>query len=373
MTTATKRRKTRTDGGSSTTIPYAELKRALATVAPAVPSRAPRPVLTNVRIGDGLCVATDLELRIETPLAWDGEPILLPHSRLVQIVNAAGTVDDVEITVEQSRATIRAGRGTWTLPTEDAAEFPGRAGGTSKPMVHMPADQFVALADAVRFATDDESSRYALGAVLVKWSSGTLTLVGTDGRRMAVAEAEFDQATDDREKLPPRRAIDVVTRLAGGADVVQLEHTETEFVAEIDGTRIYSTLIEGKFPRWQEVEPSRNVVPTRVTVGQLLAACRQAAICATEESKGVTFAFTADGIGLSAKSAEAGESHVTCDVVESGKNAVVKLDPTFVTDWLDCGSFDAEEAISVEAVDGQSAVVFRAGDCRCVIMPLADV
>jgi len=329
-------------------------------------------VLTNVRIGDGLCVATDLELRIETPLEWSGDPILLPHARLVQIVNAAGAVDDVEITVEESRATIKAGRGTWTLPTENASEFPGRAGSECTPMVHMPADQFVSLANAVRFATDAESSRYALGAVLVLWQSGTLTMVATDGRRMAVSSAECDEATDDVQKQPPRHAIDVITKLAGSGDLVQLEHTASEFVADIDGTRVYSTLIEGKFPRWQDVEPTRDVVPTRVTVGQLLTACRQAAICATEESKGVVFAFTADGIGLSAKSAEAGESHVTCEVVESGKNAVVKLDPRFVTEWLGCGSFDTEETISVEAVDAQSAVVLRADDCRCVIMPMAD-
>lgn len=370
MTAARTKRKS--NGGTSLSIPSGELKRALATVAPAVGGGV-RPILANVWIGDGKMVATDLEMRIETPLEGAPDtPVLLPHARLQAIVNAAGAVEDVEIVPSGTTATIRAGRGSWTLPTEDASEFPARSEGRAKPVARLPADQFVSLVNAVKFATDKESSRYALGAVLVRFHDGMLTFVATDGRRMAVAEAEIDQATDNVEKLPPRRLIDVAARLAGGGESVQLEATDREFIAEVDGTRVSSVLVEGRYPEWQDVEPKRTISPTQVRVADLLAACRQAAICTTEDSKGVTFAFTKEGLGLSSASTLAGEAYVTCDVVEAGETTTVKLDPRYVTEWLDCGSFDREEAIEVEAESAQAAVVLRAQQCRCVVMPMAN-
>jgi hypothetical protein len=85
----------------------------------------------------------------------------------------------------------------------------------------------------------------------------------------------------------------------------------------------------------------------------------------------VDFVFTPQGVHLSSQSAEYGQASVTCDVVSAGHACRVKLDPAFVLQWLDCGSFDTAETIEVEAQDDQSAVVMRAQDCRCVIMPLA--
>ena len=241
----------------------------------------------------------------------------------------------------------------------------------AKPIARLPADQFETLMGAVKFATDNESSRYALGGVLVRFKGGMLSLVGTDGRRMCVAEAEIDQATDDASVIVPRRAVDVLCRLAHGADAVQLEATDRELVAEVDGVSVRAALVEGKFPRWEQVEPTRTVKPSLVVVGELLAACRQAAICTSEQSKGVVFTVTAEGLHLTSRSAEAGEASCTCDLVEPGQTCTVSLDPRFVTEWLDCKSFDMAETVELEAADAQSAVVLRAQDCRCVVMPLS--
>jgi DNA polymerase III sliding clamp (beta) subunit (PCNA family) len=94
-----------------------------------------------------------------------------------------------------------------------------------------------------------------------------------------------------------------------------------------------------------------------------------AAVCVSEQSKGVEFTF-GDELTLKAKSSENGESTATCDLVTVGQRCTVKLDPAYVLEWLGCGSFDTAETISVSAVDKSSAVLFRAGDCRNVVMPL---
>jgi len=372
MTTATKERsRVRKAGPSGATISAGDLRKALHAVAPAVPTRGSKPVLTNVLLSGGTLTGTDLELRISVPLEYTGQAVLLPHARLSQIVASLPADAEVSLRVDGTSCVVQAGHGTWRLPVEDANEFPGAAEVDAKPIARLPADQFTALMGSVRFATDNESSRYALGGVLVQFKGGMLSLVGTDGRRMCVAECEIDQATDDTSVIVPRRAVDVLCRLAHGADAVQLESTGRELVAEVDGVSVRAALVEGKFPRWTDVEPKRTVKASLVVVGELLAACRQAAICTSEQSKGVTFAVTAEGLHLTSRSAEYGEASCTCDLVEPGQTCVVSLDPRFVCEWLGCGSFDNAETVELEAADAQSAVVLRAQDCRCVVMPLA--
>ena len=369
MATATKERKTQKRGTGSV-LSVAGLKAALAAVGPAVQARGPKPVLQNVLLSGGKLSATDLELRIETPVAYDGPPVLLPHARLAQIMAALHPSDDVRLTVDGTVCIVKAGNGSWRLPIEDPAEFPSWPDHECKPIARLPADQFLTLANAVRFATDSESSRYALGGVCVEFKDGTLSLVATDGRRLCVASAEIDQACDDSQTLVPRRAIDVLVRLSNGADAVQLETAGNELVATVGDTLVFARLVEGRFPRWRDVEPERTEEPATIVVGNLIHACRMAAVCVSEQSKGVEFTFSPDGLLVRGKSSENGESSATCDLVTPGRACSVKLDPVYVLQWLDCGSFDTAETISVSAVDKASAVVFKAGDCRNVVMPL---
>jgi DNA polymerase-3 subunit beta len=375
MSTATKERK-RARPASSVTVTRSALHSALGHVAGAVPTRSPKPILSNVLLDGGMLTATDLELRISTPLPGsDGLTMLLPHQRLASIVNSLHPTVEVTITPDGTSAVIQASGGTWRLPVEDHLEYPRGEEVDPTWIAHLPADQFLALMGSVKFATDNESSRYAIGGVLIEWErteeGGMLTFVGTDGRRMCVSQAEVSQATDDAKVIVPRDAVDSLCKLAKGAQLVQLGYAGNQLVAEIDDNRVHAVLVQGNFPPWTDAEPTRTVTPSLVIVGSLLSACRQAAICESEASRGVTFAFTKEGLHLTSRSAEAGEASVTCDLVEAGHACNVKLDPRFVCEWLSCGSFDWAETIEVEAEDAQSAVVLRAQDARCVIMPLA--
>ncbi len=367
MTTATKeRRKTRTTGIS---LPTATLRSAMATVRAAVANRSPKPILLNVLLANGGITASDLELQVSAEVPYTDAPLLLPFARLQAILGAASG-DEVTLAPSGNSCTVSVGGGTWTLPTEDAAEFPQWEPPTVKPICRIPADQFCRAVRAVAYATDNESSRFALGAVLVEVKDGTVTLVGTDGRRLSSYGIEVDQAVDDSTTLIPARAILTISSIASHSEgAVQLEATDREVVATIDGTVVTARLVEGRFPRWRDVIPERDAKATLVNGAELLAATRQAAIVTSEQSKGVTFAFVENGIHLTAQSAEAGQSSVTCGLLEAGQTASVALDPGFVVEFL--RGVDEAEPVEVEAVDAQSAVVFRCGDCTGVVMPLA--
>ena len=363
---------TKTKSRSGITLQANELRAALAAVSQAVAGRGPRPVLTNVRIGDGLMSATDLEVRIDTTLDYHGDPLLLPHARLVAILSAS-VGGEVTLEPKGTSCIVRIGRGEWTLPTEAATEFPTWEPTGLHPVTNIPSDEFVRAVRAVEHSTDNESSRYALGAVLVEVSrnDGLVHLVATDGRRLSVAECEHGIDADNSQTLVPSRVMAMLARLASGDEgSVQLEADANTLMATIGSHTVTAKLTEGRFPPWRDVVPSDGPEPTTVTGSELLSATRAAAIVASEASRGVDYTFTAEGLHLHGRSAELGESSVTCGIVEFGHACTVKLDPAFVREWLSGLPADGEPTVSVQAKDKASAVVLRADNYTGVIMPL---
>jgi len=370
--TATKERRSKTRTGGIS-LSAAALKAGLNAVAAAVPGKSGRPILHNVLLSDGVLSGSDLEIRIDVEIdAPPGITFLLPKDRLHAILSST-TANEITLTPDGSSCVIEANRGKWTLPTEDAAEYPLWEPVGTKPITRLPADQFVRAVRGVVFSADTESSRYALGAVLIEVEGEVVTFVATDGRRLSSVRCEHDLAVDNSTTLVPARVMQIIARLAdqAGDDSVQIEATGKEVVATVGNATVTALLMEGKFPRWRDVLPERDVASTTVDRSSLLAATRAAAICSSEESRGVEYAFSADGIWLHGQSAEKGESSVTCDIVEAGAKAGVKLDPAFVVEWLNGIDGDEEPTVSIEVVDADSAVVLRCGDNTGVIMPLA--
>lgn len=377
MTTATAKKAKR---GGAFTVPASDLASALRAVAPAVSAKS--PVLSHVLLG-GYVEATNGDLRITVALRSASDDVLVPHARLSAIIGSVH--GDVEIECATTSVTIRAARGTWVLPTADVAEWP-RETINPKPFARLPADQFVRSVSAVIDAADSESSRFALGGVLLEHRGPDLAFVATDGRRLQLTTLDLDQATDDASVIVPRQAMQVLGRIAaaGGEDPMQLGVVGSDLVGECGAVRVTARLLSGRFPRWLDVVPAHcrpefGVDGERIykeppehaeiVAGELLAAVRQAAIVTSEQSRGVTFAFTPSGLGLQAQSSESGQSMVTADLAKVGPNVVVRLDPQFVTEWL--RTVDAGAIVEVFAQDSESAVVLRHEDALAVLMPMA--
>lgn len=378
MTTATKKRA----APAAMRIAAPDLKAALAAVAPAVSHR--HPTFCAVRLGGYAAEAYNGDLRIAADLPGASlEPMLLPHERLMAIVGTAA--GDVEIARDGTAVVISCGRGQWRLPVIDN-EWPERSEDGGKPFLRLPVDQFGRMVSAVIAATDNESSRFALSGVLIEQRRGDVAFVATDGRRLHVAYAAVDQAVDDATAIVPSAAMHTLARLAKSHadEAVQLTLRGAELVADMDGVTVWARLLDGRFPRWGDVIPQevRQEFGTgedavyspppphaEATAGELLAAVRQAEIVTSEQSKGVVFTFAANGLCLTGRSAEYGESTVTAELEVADITASVKLDPVFVRDWL--RTVDASAMVEVFAQNAESAVVLRHDDSLAVVMPLA--
>jgi DNA polymerase-3 subunit beta len=301
--------------------------------------------------------------------------MLLPAYRLSAILKAA-TGDEVVLIPKESSVTVKCGAGSWTLPTEDAAEYPTWDSGELRAICRLPADQFARAAKATIYATDSESSRYALGGVMLDVEStadgSQQNWVGTDGRRLACVETESDDAVDASQTVLPGRLVSLVASLAAGDGSVQVEADAKEVRFSLDGCTISGRLVEGKFPRWRDVLGEPEGEPTVIDVVELLQAVQSAAIVTSEQSKGISLTWTANTLVLVGRSSEYGESKVICPTIAAGSTASTKLDPKYLAQFLANLPADEEPHVDVYVKDAQSRVLLRCGPYTGVIMPLAE-
>ena len=363
--------------------PKEPLLAAVQAAAAVVPTRSPKPVLTNIKFeaGDGGAIvsATDLEIGIRAAVegveTLAAGSVLLPSSRLVAILreSPAGTVFEIES--DGTAAVVKAARSQFRLPVEDPLEFPSVAAFPEGPCFELSTPLVRELVRRTVFATDNESSRYALGGVLVELGPTAVIAVGTDGRRLAKMEGPCQTLGGDpgeAQPIVPSRAMQLVERSLGAAEEPVLVAVRgSEILVRVGQTTISARLVEGRFPRWRDVFPERpEAARVQLVAGPMLGAVRQAAIVTSDQSKGVDFSFEPGQLVLAGRSAESGESRVELPIDYAGEAIRIKLDPRFVSEFLRV--LDGGTGISVEITDSQSACVCRTEDgYGYVIMPLA--
>jgi len=343
------------------------LHQALSVVGRAVPGeRSPKAVLRNVLLQGGVLTGTDLDRRISVDVALpDHETLLLPHARLAAIVREVPRGTQVEITAGTACAKIRAGRGSWTLPTEDPQEFPAAEAGEATALAVLPAPELRTAIARTVFAADTESSRWSLTGVLLEVAGKAVHFVATDGRMMA--SVECDGGVGHGLAVVPAYAMTAIAAACEGeVDVVSLSRTPSSIVVEFDGVRITGRLLEAKFPKWRAAIPDFKATCTAMPE-PLLHAVRLAAIVTDDVSKGVRFSF-GDSLRLASASSSRGHAAVECELVTACAEVVVVLDPGFVIQVV--SRLDMSQPVQIEATDASSAVVLRQGRTAAVIMPM---
>ena len=360
-----------------------KLLEALQTVAAVAPARSPKPILQNVKIevdqSGAALSATDLEVSIRTQVEGvDAESpgaILLPVARFLSILRESSDAT-VRLDSEGSKTVIRGERSTFNLPSEDPAEFPPAPSFDDSAHYQVPARLLKEMVRRTIFATDNESSRYALGGVKFEnGEAGHLIAVGTDGRRLAKMQgpievngeaAPFGDAT-----IVPSRSLQLIDRVLGDDDSVRLAVHQNELLVASPNTVLSTRLLEGRYPKWRDVFPQRSdSAQIEMTVGPFFAAVRQAAIVTNDEHRGVDFTFGEGALVLAGNAAEVGESRVELPIAFDGAPIGITLDPRFLVDFLK--TLDPEKSFTFDLVDSDSAAVAMVDDgYGYVIMPLA--
>jgi len=356
---------------------------AFQTVAAIAPARSPKAILQNVKLevtgSVATLMATDLEVGIRyevTGVEVDAPgAAILPVGRFGSILRES---NDATFRLEAGSdgTQIRGERSQFKLPSENPQDFPPIASFEEKNYYEISARLFRELIRRTIFATDNESSRYALGGIKLEWKDNLFTAVGTDGRRLAKmegpAQAVGQPAPFGDVTVVPTRAMNLLERaLAEDGSEVQIAVRQNDILVKNPRATIYSRLLEGRYPRWRDVFPQR---PTSnkidLTVGPVYSAVRQAAIVTSEESRGVDFTFGNGSLVLAGQTAEVGQSRIELPIAYDGPSISIMLDPRFVSDFLKV--LEPEKAFTIDLQDGDAAAVCTTDDgYGYVIMPLA--
>lgn len=360
-----------------------KLLQAFAAVAPAAPARSPKAILQNVKLdvtGDGATLmATDLEQGIR--YAVDGVEVEAPGVVLLRTdkfgsILRESTDETFRIESDGQTTTFKGERSKFNLPVANPGEYPPVASFDESSYFDIPARLLKELIRRTLYATDNESSRYALGGVKLESDGQNITAIGTDGRRLAKMEGPINKVGDPTSfgeaTIVPSKAMSFIERTVSDDDgEVQVAVRQNEVLVKTPRATLYTRLLEGRFPGWRDVFPQRSgSSKIELPVGPFAAAVRQAAIVTSDESRGVNFTFGDGTLTLAGKTADVGQSHVEMPIGYSGESITITLDPRFVSDFLKV--LDSEKTCTLDLVDGDSAAVFTTDDgYGYVVMPLA--
>ena len=361
-----------------------QLLAAFQTAALVASSRSPKPILQNVKIevqGDkAVLMATDMEVGIRIEVT--GLTTEVPGCALLSVQQFGSILREssdeaLSIDSDGQAVTVRGQRSRFRLPSGNPQEFPQIAEFATDNYHTLPARLLKELIRRTLFATDTESSRYALGGLLLEMESERVIVVGTDGRRLAKMEGPAQVVgtpvgSSDAMTIVPSRSMQLIERsLTDGEAEVHLAMRGNDFMVQSPTLMIISRLVEGRFPRWRDVLPNRpDAVQIELTVGPLHAAVRQAAIVASGESRGIDFTFGRGSLVLSGVTADVGESRVEMPIAYDGEEITLCMDHRFLSDFLRV--LDPETNFRLNIVDGDSAALCQTDDgYGYVIMPLA--
>ncbi|MSR58503.1 MAG: DNA polymerase III subunit beta [Planctomycetaceae bacterium] len=358
------------------------LTSAFQTVSVVVPTRTPKAILQNVKLeavkDQAVLIGTDQEVGIRyqiaaTDIQVPGE-ILLPTNRVLAILREMHG-DQVTIESSDSGTWIRGDRAEYKLGSENPAEFPAVAEFGDQASYTIQAGVLRQMIRRTLFATDVESTRYALGGVLIELKGETMTLAATDTRRLAVIRRPCatggPTAAENLTPVVPSKAMSLIERsLTDESETVSLAIRQNDVLVKTSLATIYSRLVEGRFPRYQDVIPTNCQITIELTTGSFYSAVRQAQIVTSEESRGVDFRFSAGLLTMCSKAAEIGESTVELPISYDGAELVIRFDPRYVADFLRV--LEPEQPLKLELVDSESAAVFRTEDgYTYIVMPLS--
>lgn len=321
-----------------------EMADALSAIGGVTPVRSTKDILKCVRVevqSDVLWLsATDMETGIRHAVTQievdDTGDTLVSGATFSKIVRECS--DDVLVVKTVGNVMHIDGDGShFQIVTQDSSEFP------HVPTMEGDADLTVGfhtltrLIDWTVFAAARESTRYAINGVLWEVNGEKLTLAATDGRRLSVAHGKLASApgTAPSQVILPTKALHLFARLPMDADaIVGIKLAPNQAILKVGSVTVSSVLVEGHFPKYQDVVPSDCDRLVELDTDEFHGALKRAALVTNEESKGVRLSFSADALTLSTRAPEQGEATITLPVSYRGEATEIGFNPIFLSDVL---------------------------------------
>ncbi len=341
------------------------------------------PILSNLLCeakGNHLSLtATDLELSIRTSceakVKKEGAGTI-PAKKLLDIVRLLPEEEIKFKLLENHFISISCDRKNYKLVGMSKDNFPALPN-FPHALVKIPAKLLADVIAKTTFAISLEESRYTLNGALLVLKPGSVTMVATDGHRLALVETDhkFEGFSAETRVLVPKKAMTEIQRLSaevGEEDACEFAQDESHLFFQFGRRLLTSRKLTGQFPNYEAVLPrdaSKTIVLERA---ELQDALRRVSQLADQRSHAVKFVLAKEGVEISASSPEYGEAKEAIDKEFNGDPLAIGFNAQYLLDFLNAAS---DGPISFELKDEQSAGQLRpmAGEStryRYVVMPM---
>ncbi|ABD67764.1 DNA polymerase III, beta subunit [Rhodoferax ferrireducens T118] len=351
----------------------------LQSVAGIVERRHTLPILANVLIrktGTSLQLTTsDLEIQIRTTAELDGDTgdfTTVGARKLIDILRTMPADQTVSLESSAAKLILKGGKSRFTLQTMAAEDFPlVQEAASFGPVFSVPQKTLKDLLSQVSFAMAVHDIRYYLNGILFVAEGSQLSLVATDGHRLAFASATLDVEVPKQEVILPRKTVIELQRLLSdtqGAIEMQFANNQAKF--SFDGMEFVTKLVEGKFPDYNRVIPKNH--QNSITLGRsaLLATLQRTAILTSEKFKGVRLNIDPGTLRVASNNAEQEEAVDELDIDYGGDSIEIGFNVTYLIDAL---ANMSQDMVRLELSDGNSSALFTIPDnatFKYVVMPM---
>lgn len=324
----------------------AALAEALGLVASVVPSRTPKPILRCVHISageEGVGIrATDLEVGISYLLSQvqveEAGQVVVPADRLSGIVRES--IDEVlSLEAAEGACEIRGSDSHFTIYGQEAGQYPVVSDFEGEADLEVGLANLQAGIDQCLFATARESTRYAINGVLWEIKGKKLTLVATDGRRLARSRlnlsGEPKKTLASDKIIVPAKAMSLLEKIGGGEkDKVGVRVVDNQILMCCANVVISSNLVEGNFPKYEDIIPTDYDKKLTLSTEAALSAVRRSALVTSDESRGIRLSIETDSLVFSGRAPETGDAEINMPIEYKGEPINIGFSPQFLIDVL---------------------------------------
>jgi DNA polymerase-3 subunit beta len=352
----------------------------LQSVAGIVERRHTLPILANVLIrktGSALQLTTsDLEIQIRTTAELDGDAgnftTTVGARKLIDILRTMPSDQTVSLESNQNKLILKGGKSRFTLQSLPAEDFPlVQEAANFGPSFSVPQKTLKELLHQVSFAMAVHDIRYYLNGILFVAEGKQLSLVATDGHRLAFASAMLDVEVPRQEVILPRKTVLEMQRLLSdkeGAIEMQFAGNQAKFT--FDGMEFVTKLVEGKFPDYNRVIPKNH--KNTITMGRtaLLATLQRTAILTSEKFKGVRLNLEPGVLRVASSNAEQEEAVDELEIDYNGDAIEIGFNVTYLIDALT--NMD-QDMVQVDLADSNSSALITIPEnttFKYVVMPM---
>jgi DNA polymerase III subunit beta len=335
------------------------------------------PMLQNVKIvaKDKTLELSTTDLEVSVSYLVDSVDVIKsgemvgPENKIASIVKE-WSEDNIEIEEEDRKCIIAGKNSYFKILCSDPEEFPTIPKFVNDEYIEIDKDILIEMIKKTAFIILGDKTRFGTNGVFLDISEKHIKMVANDGRRLAEVKKKINNPNDiTKSCIIPIKGVSQILRIISEQEgVVKLRVEEKRILVKTENATLCSQLLEGQYPKYEEVIPSKLDKRASLNRHEFTTAIRRGSIMTTEEYKLLKFKFTSETLEIRCISPDVGEAKTVIPVEYSGDELEIGLNPEFVLDFLK--NVDTEE-IKLDMKDPGTAGVFKAGGgCTYVIMPM---